>query len=99
MVAKGYANIDSPNVYAALRGLETFSQLIYRKPDDSVSGLCYLACVKYNMFRCLQFAITEVTISDSPRFKFRGFMIDTARHYLNHRTILDHLVTCNYMRA
>ena len=41
--------------------------------------------------------ITEVTkIQDKPRFNYRGTMIDTARHFLNVKTILQHLEAMSY---
>ena len=35
-----------------------------------------------------QYAINQVDIDDAPRFKFRGTMIDTSRHYIAVNTIL-----------
>jgi hexosaminidase len=55
--------LSSKSVWGALRGLETFSQLII---------------VQNN-----QYLIKEapVTIKDAPRFKWRGLLMDTSRHF------------------
>ena len=43
-----------------------------------------------------QYAINEADIDDAPRFKFRGAMIDTSRHYLTINTIMMHLDAMAY---
>ncbi|XP_006901497.1 PREDICTED: beta-hexosaminidase subunit beta [Elephantulus edwardii] len=64
LIVKGsVANLKANTVWGALRGLETFSQLIFQD--------------RYGTF-----SINESTISDSPRFPYRGILIDTSRHYL-----------------
>jgi hexosaminidase len=65
-------------VYGAIRGLETFSQLVYHTEDGqyTISGV--------------------VDIKDTPRFSYRGIMIDTSRHFLNVHTILKHLDAMSY---
>ena len=65
------AELDAQEVWGALRGLETFSQLVFR---DNELG---------------RYAINETHIEDNPRFPFRGFMIDTSRHYLPVKNILE----------
>lgn len=56
--------------WGIIRGLETFSQLIYNinSPSHNQSQPTY--------------AVRLAKIEDSPRYKFRGFMLDTARHYI-----------------
>ena len=56
--------LTAPSVWGALRGLETFAQLVQWDGDRYV--LCGL----------------PLTLSDRPRFPWRGLLIDTARHYL-----------------
>lgn len=64
------ATITAPNVYAALRGLETFSQL-----------------VQYNQhLQTYQMGAADVV--DSPRYPYRGIMLDVSRHYISLSTIL-----------
>ncbi|PVD22181.1 hypothetical protein C0Q70_17986 [Pomacea canaliculata] len=63
--------INSRSAWGALRGLETFSQLVYEK-----GGMAY---------------VKEWNIEDSPRFAHRGFMMDTARHFLPLKIIKLHL--------
>ncbi|XP_007941560.1 beta-hexosaminidase subunit beta [Orycteropus afer afer] len=71
LLVKGpVAMLKANRVWGALRGLETFSQLIYQ---DSYGT----------------FTISECTISDSPRFPHRGILIDTSRHYLPLKSILQ----------
>lgn len=42
-------------------------------------------------------AISQVTsITDKPRFSYRGVMIDTSRHFLSLNTILQHLDAMAY---
>lgn len=65
----GSAIIESETVWGALRGIETFAQLIwnndkYEDGDDP-----------------LHFYINVTSIDDFPRFPHRGIMFDTARHY------------------
>ena len=57
-----YFNIP---VIGALRGLETFSQLVQFDPETTT----------YSIFA------TPITIDDAPRFPHRGFMVDTSRHF------------------
>ncbi|XP_060072713.1 beta-hexosaminidase subunit alpha-like [Ylistrum balloti] len=55
-------HLDAVEVWGALRGLETISQLVY----------------KYNE----KFYIRQMSVNDFPRFRYRGLMVDTARHFL-----------------
>lgn len=58
------AMIHANTNWGAIRGLETFSQLVQN--------------VGLN-----QFIVNQTTISDFPRFAYRGLMVDTARHYIS----------------
>ncbi len=60
-VSATQATLRAPTVVGALRGLETFLQLVEGGRDGA-----YLPCV---------------SIQDAPRFKWRGLMIDSARHF------------------
>ncbi|XP_055968442.1 beta-hexosaminidase subunit beta-like isoform X4 [Sorex fumeus] len=66
------ASLSANSIWGVLRGLETFSQLIYQDPYGTIT-------------------INESTITDSPRFPHRGILIDTARHYLPVKRILETL--------
>lgn len=78
-VTSNTATINAKTVFGALRGLETFSQLV----SDNASG---------------SFTVTTATVSDSPRFPWRGLMIDTARHYLSVNTIMKLLDAMSYSK-
>lgn len=66
----GGAILTAPTTLGALRGLETFAQLI-----------------DYTAAPAPSIASTPVTISDSPRFAWRGLRIDSSRHFLPLNTI------------
>jgi len=58
--------LSADTIFGAMRGLETFSQLIVYHEDGESYVLPYL----------------PLTIRDWPRYPWRGLLIDTARHYL-----------------
>lgn len=61
-----FALIKAPTIYGALHGLQTFSQLCH-----------------FNLStRAIEVPQVPWTISDQPRFSYRGLLIDTSRHYL-----------------
>ena len=60
-ISSNQAKISAPNTVGAMRGLETFLQLL----EGDKNG----------------FYFPGVTITDRPRFAWRGLMIDSARHY------------------
>jgi len=53
--------VQADTVFGAMRGLETFSQLVNTN----------------------NYSLPTLHIEDYPRYKFRGFMLDTSRHYLS----------------
>lgn len=59
----------SNQVWGALRGLETLSQLVFSWKD--------------------QLYIRDTLIRDFPRFKHRGVLIDSARHFMTNDVIYD----------
>ena len=61
----GDATLHAATVYGALRGLETFSQLVTYDPVTAT----------YSVEK------TPLRIDDAPRFPHRGFMVDTSRHW------------------
>jgi len=71
-VTDGNAILTANELWGALKGLETFSQLI----DFDVATETYAV------------GSTPVNIQDSPRFAWRGLLIDSARHYLEPATIM-----------
>ena len=73
--ADGTAKIHAPTVFGALYALETLSQLITYEPDGDY----------YKLSRC------PVLVRDGPRFKFRGLMVDIARHFVA-RPMLERVV-------
>nr|XP_022328431.1 beta-hexosaminidase subunit alpha-like [Crassostrea virginica] len=71
------SRLSSATVWGALRGLETFSQLIYQDEQN-------------------QLFVNLTQISDEPRFRYRGVMLDTARHYLTMPVLLKNLDAMAY---
>ncbi|CAK9290649.1 unnamed protein product [Gordionus sp. m RMFG-2023] len=57
------ARIISQTIWGALRGLETFSQMITYTNNNT-------------------YVMNKQTIYDNPRFKHRGLLVDTARHFI-----------------
>lgn len=68
----GSAALLAATVWGALRGLETFAQLVQ---VDPASG-------------SLLIADAPVEVQDAPRFQHRGLLVDTSRHYLPVDTLL-----------
>jgi len=76
---KGSAALNSKTVWGALRGLETFSQMVH---FNFTSGVYEISQV-------------PLKITDAPRFAWRGLMVDTSRHFLPLpalRSIIDSLL-------
>lgn len=67
------AHLRAKSVWGVLRGLETFSQLVYQNSNRS-------------------YMINATRISDWPQYKYRGLLIDTARHFIPMKVLLDNLV-------
>ncbi|XP_076268344.1 beta-hexosaminidase subunit beta-like [Rhynchophorus ferrugineus] len=70
--------LDAATIWGILRGLETFSQIVY-VGDDGLT---------------LQVNSTEIV--DSPRYKHRGLLIDTSRHFLPIKSIYKTLDAMSY---
>lgn len=75
--------ITAPTIYGALRGLETFSQLVYFDFDSATYKLS---------------VGIPLSIHDAPRFPHRGLMIDTARHFLPIHTIKHALDSMSFAK-
>ncbi|XP_067838820.1 beta-hexosaminidase subunit beta isoform X2 [Heptranchias perlo] len=76
-VMQPVAILKSESVWGALRGLETFSQLVY---ED-----------EYNTH-----LVNKTEIVDAPRFAHRGVLLDTSRHYLPVKVILETLEAMSF---
>jgi len=72
----GRARIIAFSVWGILRGLESFSQLVYTSPSQDGS---------------LQYHVNGTQIMDSPRFTHRGVMLDSSRHFLATSVIKENL--------
>ncbi|CAI6370437.1 unnamed protein product [Macrosiphum euphorbiae] len=68
------------SIWGILRGLETFSQLVYLETDGST------------------FVIRRTTIVDYPKFRHRGFLLDTSRHYFPIESITKTLDAMSYSK-
>lgn len=61
-----YAYIEAQTVYGALHAMQTFSQLCSVNLDT----------------RTIKLSLAPWSITDQPRFSYRGLLIDTSRHFL-----------------
>ena len=72
-VSSGTSTLISSEVWGALRGIETFTQLMYKDVSTSMR------------------VMNKTSIHDYPRFNFRGFLIDSSRHFLSLENIKLHI--------
>lgn len=73
ITSTGNASITATTVYGAMYGLETFSQLVV--DQSSFSPLCSSSAATH------QIPLAPWSIKDSPRFAWRGILLDTSRWY------------------
>ena len=77
----GTATLTAPTQWGALRGLESFSQL--STWGGNVRG-------RYNISQL------PISVSDAPRFPWRGVLIDSSRHFLPVAAVLITLDAMSY---
>jgi len=76
------AKLHAVTIYGALRGLETFSQLVMFNYSTGSYGISNLPW----------------KIEDSPRFPHRGLMMDTSRHFQPLRNIFKMIDSLSYAK-
>jgi hexosaminidase len=76
------ALLMADTVWGIMRGLETFSQLV----EFDIPSQTY------------QVSSLPVTIKDSPRFAWRGLLVDSSRHYLRVQTLLRMIDAMSYSK-
>ena len=67
------AILTAETVWSVVRGLETFTQLIWQDKDK-------------------HYRINKTSIRDWPEYKYRGLLLDTSRHFVPVKTLLENLV-------
>eukprot|EP01133_Synstelium_polycarpum_P004106 gene4106-4793_t len=72
--------ISAKTIYGAMRALETFAQLIVYNQANDSYTIPFL----------------PIAVNDYPRFQWRGFMIDTGRHYFTTSFILHMIDSLGY---
>ena len=73
------AMIEAKTQWGAIRGLESFAQSVYCLPSASAE----VAATNGSTAPCIYtLRNLPVSVNDAPRFKWRGVMVDTARHFL-----------------
>lgn len=80
--ASGVVALVAPSVWGALRGLETFSQMVIFDFDTQVHTL----------------PLAPWAINDAPRFPHRGLMIDTSRHFETVNTIKRMITSLSFAK-
>jgi len=83
----GYIKISATTVYGILRAYQTLLQLLDFGWIDIGNSTSY--CVDEAAFLLTKDA--PIQIFDEPEYRYRGLMIDTARHYLPMNLILHNL--------
>lgn len=73
-----FFELRAKSIWGAIRGLETFSQLVILKDSN------------------YEIRETPVIINDSPRFKYRGLLLDTSRHFFSMKAIFRTLDAMAY---
>ncbi|XP_077987384.1 beta-hexosaminidase subunit alpha-like [Glandiceps talaboti] len=79
-IEDGVGSLRAEEVWGVLRGLETFSQMIYQLDDDKGH----------------EYYIKDSAVDDFPRYKYRGIMLDTARHFMPMDTVRKNLDAMAY---
>lgn len=85
VVGSPRAHLRAASVYGAIRGLETFSQLLDMN-----------SCPEYRIHNA------TLTVVDSPRYPWRGLMMDLARHFFTLeqlRAIVDQMAQNKLVRS
>ena len=102
------AVLKSKTVWGAIRGLETFSQLVQAHPRRDKSGQLKIKNIRYtyntdddqdeddDSFSHLFIPSTPIEIKDRPKFFHRGIMLDTSRNYFPVKDILRTLDAMAY---
>ena len=100
------AVLRSNTAWGILRGLESFTQLVYNVKETGylvrsfglhyVTPIFYLnvmiqAVSIYSHLPSFQYQINSTYIKDGPRFSHRGVLLDSSRHYLSKQSLLGNL--------
>ena len=79
-VSSGRARIASTEPLGALRGIETFLQLVQQNTTRQNANAAGSAVLP-------GFSVPAITIHDQPRFGWRGLSLDVSRHFLSKDTV------------
>jgi len=89
--------ISAKTIWGLLRGLESFTHLIYNAEEHGFQVLLYEKDANWSrLFELfstffLQYQINTTYIHDSPRFTHRGILIDTSRHFIAKKIMILNL--------